>query len=68
MLEHELRDEDGVWVARSAPGEVSAIAAIPAEKRAAKRANVVRRNHSSAERPTPNPQRPTPNSELSVER
>jgi len=57
LLEHELRDEDGVWVARSAPREVAAVAAIPAEKRAAKRANVFRRNHSFAERRTPNAQR-----------
>jgi len=68
LLEHELRDEDGVWVARSAPGEVAAMAAIPAEKRAAERANVFRRNHSFAERRTQNAQRPTSNSELSVER
>jgi hypothetical protein len=49
------------------PREVAAVAAIPAEKRAAKRANVFRRNHCSAERRTPNVQRPTSNSELSVE-
>ena len=68
LLEHELGNEDGVWVARSAPREVAAVAAIPAEKRAAKRANVFRRNHCSAERRTPSAKRPTSNSELSVKR
>ena len=67
LLEHELRNEDGVWVARSAPGEIAAVVAIPAEKRTPERANVFRRNHSFAERRTPNAQRPTSNSELSVE-
>src|SRR5207244_12932357 len=35
LLEHELRDEDGVWVARSAPMEVAAVAAIRTEEAAA---------------------------------
>ena len=68
MLEHELGNEDGVRVARLAPREVAAVVAIPAEKRVAKCANVFRRNHSFAERRTPNAERPTSNSELSVER
>ena len=45
LLEHELRDEDGVWVARSTPGEVPAMAAIPVEERTLKRANVLWRGH-----------------------
>lgn len=63
LLEHELRNEDGVWVARFAPRQVAAVATIPAEKKAAKRANVFRTNHPFAERRTPNVQRPTLNPE-----
>src|SRR5207247_5192411 len=68
LLEHELRDENGVRVARSAPREIASVATIPVEKRAAECANVFQRHRTSAERRTPNAQRPTSNSELSVDR
>ena len=37
LLEHELGDKDCVRIAHLAPGEIAAVAAKPAEKRAAKR-------------------------------
>ena len=40
LLEHELGDEDCVRIARAAPREMTSMAAIPLEKRAAKSANV----------------------------
>jgi hypothetical protein len=36
LLEHELGDEDGVGIARLAPGEITAVLAIPAGQRAMK--------------------------------
>jgi hypothetical protein len=36
LLEHELGDDDCVRIARLAPGEIAAVTAKPAEKRAAK--------------------------------
>ncbi len=32
LLEHDLRDEDGVWVAGAAPGEDAAVARVPADE------------------------------------
>jgi len=64
LLEHELGDEDGVWVARSAPEEVAPVTAIPAEKRTLKRANVLWRWHHL----TANVQRATPHVQLSIQK
>jgi len=61
LLEHELRNEDGVGIASLAPGQGAAMAAIPTQKRAMERADVLRRGHDL--RTTFNIQRPTLNSE-----
>jgi hypothetical protein len=61
LLEHELRDEDGVGIASLAPGQGAAMAAIPTQKRAMERVDVLRRGHDL--RTTFNIQRPTLNSE-----
>ena len=36
LLEHELRDEDGVGIPAVAPGKIAAVFAVPRKKRAAK--------------------------------
>jgi hypothetical protein len=64
LLEHYLGDEDGVRIARLAPGKVAAVAAIPAEKRAAERANVFWGCHDLKA----NVQRPTLNVQLSIQK
>jgi len=61
LLEHELRNEDGVRIASLAPGQGAAMAAIPTQKRAMERVNVLRRGHDLPT--TFNIQRPTLNSE-----
>jgi len=32
LLEHELRDEDGVGIAGAAPGKIAAVATVPGEE------------------------------------
>lgn len=61
LLEHELRNEDGVRIASLAPGQGAAMAAIPTQKRAMERVNVLRRGHDLPT--TFNIQRPTLNTE-----
>jgi hypothetical protein len=69
LLEHELGNEDCVRMADPAPGEIAAVPAIPADKRAAKNGKILWRCHGfGSERPTPNAERPIPNSELSIGR
>jgi hypothetical protein len=64
LLEHELGDEDGVGIAGAAPWETTAVAAIPAEKKVAERANVFSRSHDL----NANVQRPTLNVQLSIQK
>lgn len=40
LLEHDFGDEDGVWIAGAAPGEIAAVVAVPVEKRRVKRPNI----------------------------
>ena len=40
LLEHELRNENGVWVAGAAPRQITAVTAIPAQQRGAEIAGV----------------------------
>ena len=69
LLEHELGNEDCVRVTGPAPGEIAAVTAIPADKRAAKNGKVLWRCHGvGSKRPTPNAERPMLNSELSIGR
>lgn len=60
LLQHELGNEDCVRIEGSAPGEIAAAAAIPPNKRAAKKGKVLWRYHglgANVQRPTRNVQR-----------
>jgi hypothetical protein len=64
LLEHELGDEGGVRIAGAAPRQVTAVAAIPAEKGALERANICGRCHGLKA----NVQRPTLNVQFSIQK
>ena len=66
LLEHELGDENCVWIARSAPGEVAAVAAIPRKKKAMESADLFRFGNRLQQ--TLNVQRPKLNVQFRVER
>ena len=66
LLEHELRNEDGVWVASAAPGQIAAVAAKPAEKWALEGTNFFRRGNGFQQ--TLNVHRQTSDLQFRVER
>jgi hypothetical protein len=49
LLEHELRNEDGVGIASAAPWEIAALFSIPAKEGATKRGGVRKRIHGDGE-------------------
>ena len=64
LLEHDLGDEDRVRIACTAPGEIAAVTAIPAEKRSLESAYGSSGFHDSKS----NVQRPTLNVQLSIQK